>query len=301
MTTTDPRHADLYISAATFLHRHALHPDPATYLAHGYVDLCLAAWPGARGVEFDLATRWALWTWLTDDLFDVELRDSSPGTVSRTVLDLLAVAGGTDRPGPGAQPLLAALAELVRETAELMPDTWQRRHYEQFEEWLHAAAEKLLDYTQPGRPPTLRAYLTIRPADGAMLMAAMWTELALGCVTPDWSDPLVRSMLACFSACGTTVNDLADRTGTFTPAAALVNQGAAVPEARQRSAAWLRGEEYRWWMLCTAVRTGGYDRATVDLARGLDRFRAALTGWTARSARYAPSAPTGSPTSLPKR
>lgn len=61
---------------------------------------------------------------------------------------------------------------------------------------MHAACAKLVDFVQPRRTPTLREYLLLRPTDGGMVLAAMWCELAGRCVTPDWHDALVQSLLA---------------------------------------------------------------------------------------------------------
>jgi hypothetical protein len=277
---TDPRHTDLYVSARTFL-------------AHGYVDLCLAAWPSAKGPELDLATRWALLTWLMDDVFDVELRDATTDEI-RTMGRALIVAtnrprwSGAAEPEP-THPAARALADLSRETQAAMPDGWWQRYRMQLIAWVDAAQTK--GQLLRRGAPTLREYLTIRPADGGMLLAAMWTELALECVTLDWADPLVQAMLECFSACGIAVNDLAGDADAFTPTAALAAHGTTQDEARRRATEWLQGEEHRWWMLCTAVRTGGYGQATVRLAAGLDHFRRALTEWTAASSRYALAAP----------
>jgi hypothetical protein len=220
---SDRRHTDLYVSAATFLTEYALHPDPATYLAHGYVDLCLAAWPTATGAELDLATRWALWTWIVDDVFDGEMLGESRQTVGEFALSLLLVAGGSTRPGHADHPAAHALADLAQDTRAMMPDLWWQRYLTHLEDWVHTASAKLLDFVQPHRVPTLRQYLTIRPTDGGMLLAAMWCELAEQCVTPDWNDALVQSLLRSFSAIGCLVNDLAaDDSDTFTAAGAHV-------------------------------------------------------------------------------
>lgn len=213
MTITDRRHTDLYVSAATFLTQYRLHPDPAGYLAHGYVDLCLAAWPTASGAELDLATRWAVWTWVVDDVFDSEMVGQPPQTVGEFALSLLLVAGGSARPSPVDRPTVQALADLVRDTRELMPTGWCKRYIAHLEGWVHAASVKLTDFVQPARTPTLREYLTLRPADGAMLLAAMWCELAEQCITPDWNDALVQSLLRSFSTVGFLTNDLAGGQG----------------------------------------------------------------------------------------
>ncbi|WP_329578927.1 hypothetical protein OG500_10285 [Kitasatospora sp. NBC_01250] len=195
-TVTDPRHTDLYVSAATFLTQYGLHPDPAAFLSHGYVDLCLAAWPGACGAELDLATRWAVWTWIVDDTFDTELLGESRQVVGEFALSLLLVAGGSTRPGPGDHPAVHALAALAADTRAMVPEFWWQRYLTHLEEWVHAACAKLVDFVQPRRTPTLREYLLLRPTDGGMVLAAMWCELAGRCVTPDWHDALVQSLLA---------------------------------------------------------------------------------------------------------
>ncbi|WP_329578986.1 terpene synthase family protein [Kitasatospora sp. NBC_01250] len=289
----DSRHTELYVSAATFLTQYGLHPDPAAYLAHGYVDLCLAGWPTASGGELDLATRWALWTWLVDDAFDRELLGESRQAVGEFALSLVLVAGGSVRPGPGDHPAVHALADLVADTRVMMPVQWRQRYLTHLEEWVHAACGKLLDFVQSHRTPTLRQYLTIRPADGGMLLAAMWCELAERCVTPDWNDALVQSLLRSFSMIGCLANDLAaDDTDTFTAVDALSSaQGLRATQAHEHVRALLDAEERRFWWLCSAVRDDELDHATHRFARALDRFGHALTTWTPTSARYAPTAP----------
>jgi hypothetical protein len=301
---SDPRGFDLYVSAQTFLAQHDLHPDPDTYLAHGYVPLCLKAWPATAGAPLRLATQWALWTWRADDVFDTELCDATPDAVSVLIVRLIGVADGVDRPWPGDHPLVAALGQLVAETRAMMPGIWWARYRDQLESWIHAATEKLLTYVQPGRTPTLREYLALRPADGGMVLAAMWTELAHQCLTADWSTPPVQSLLRCFSTCGILANDLAADAGdTFTAVTALVRTaGMPVAEARERVRELLRAEEHRFWWLYTAVREmpdelqpqasrSGPVLDTSRFALHLDRFRRALTEWTAGSSRYALAAP----------
>lgn len=290
MEVTDHRHTDLYVSAATFLTHYALHPDPAGYLAHGYVDLCLAAWPTASGVELDLATRWALWTWIVDDAFDTDMLDESRQAVGEFALSLLLVACGSTQPGAADHPTLRALADLAADTQALMPAFWWQRYLTHLEDWVHAASTKLLDFVQPRRTPTLREYLTIRPPDGGMLLAAMWTELAERVVTPDWHDPLVQSLLRAFSTVGCLTNDLADSGDPFGPVCALVAAESLGPvAARELVAEQLLAEQQRFWWLYSAVRSGGFTSAdTSRFALALDRFRHALADWTADSSRYQP-------------
>ncbi|MDH6136288.1 hypothetical protein P3T37_005708 [Kitasatospora sp. MAA4] len=191
-----------------------------------------------------------------------------------------------------------ALAGLVQQTREIMPDHWWHRYREQLAAWIRAAAEKLLTYVQPGRTPTLRQYLAIRPADGGMLLAAMWCEIAEQCVTPDWNTPLVQGLLHSFSACGYLANDLAAGPDeTFTAVAALVRTADLSPrDARQRAQSLLSAEEQRFWWAHTALRDSdesrphhrtGLLRATTRFALHLDRFRLALHEWTGASSRYA--------------
>ncbi|WP_327068116.1 terpene synthase family protein [Kitasatospora sp. NBC_01250] len=290
---TDARHTDLYVSAATFLTQYGLHPDPAGYLAHGYVDLCLAGWPTACGAELDLATRWALWTWIVDDVFDAELLGESPQVVGEFTLTLLLVAGGSARPAPGDHPAVRALADLAADTRAMMPALWWQRYLTHLEEWVHAASAKLLDFVQPHRTPTLRQYLTIRPTDGGMLLAAMWCELAGRCVTPDWNDALVQSLLHSFSTIGCLANGLAaDAADTFTAVDALrASHPLPPPQAHAHVRALLDAEERRFWWLCTAVRDDELATATRQFARALERFRHALTTWTTTSTRYALAVP----------
>ncbi|MFF7637564.1 hypothetical protein ACFZB9_31135 [Kitasatospora sp. NPDC008050] len=122
-----------------------------------------------------------------------------------------------------------------------------------------------------------------------MVLAAMWCELAERCVTPDWTDPLVRSLVDAFSAIGCLTNDLAaDRTDTFTAVGALAAaQGLTHRKATVQVRAFLEAEERRFWWLCTAVRDDDLAPATGRFARSLDDFRRALADWTRQSTRYA--------------
>ncbi|MCX4750502.1 terpene synthase family protein [Kitasatospora sp. NBC_01287] len=295
---TDRRHTDLYVSAATFLTEHGLHPDPAAHLAHGYVDLCLAAWPGSSGAPLDLATRWAVWTWLADDVLDRELRDAEPATVPAFVHALIiALNGKRQDEGPHAtQPVVRALCALSRETQASMPEAWWRRYREQMIDWIDAAAAKLVRFVQPARVPSLSQYLALRPADGGMLLAAMWCEVAEECVTPQWTAPVVRLLLDAFSTVGYLANDLAaavavdrDRFGVVD--ALRVAEELTRPQARARAEEWLIAERCRFEVLCRAARTDpALDDATHRLAHALDRFLRALTAWTASSPRYRPPA-----------
>ncbi|MFJ8621911.1 hypothetical protein ACIRD3_03580 [Kitasatospora sp. NPDC093550] len=326
--------ADLSLDALDFLRRHGLHPAPEAYLAHGYVDLCLRAWPTARSAPLSLATRWALWTWTTDDLLDGDLRTAPPEAIERFTRSLLRVGAESAGPAPGDHPAVHALAELVRQTRATMPDFWWQRYREHLDAWIVAARDKLVHYVQPGRTPTLREYLTIRPADGGMLLAAMWCELAEQCVTPDWSDPLVRDLLDSFSTCGILANDLAgaghgdgdgdggdgDDGETFNAVAARMADGRLSPaQARRDVSGRLEAEERRFRWLYSAVSSGfpavpgsvsasgsGSGVGTVTGPSGgvvldtgrfallLDAFRVALTSWTGTSSRYA-SAPAAAP------
>jgi hypothetical protein len=291
------------VSARTFLAQHDLHPDPDTYLAHGYVALCLKAWPDTGGAPLHLATQWALWTWLADDVLDSELRDASRKEVSQLIGRLVDVLYEAEQPRPGDHATVRALADLVVWTRTAMPGDWWVRYREHLELWLHAAADKLLHYVQPGQAPTLREYLAVRPADGGMLLAAMWCELAHQCITPDWASPPVQSLLACFSMCGVLVNDLAAAPeDVFTAVTALARAaGLSVAVAREQVQALLRAEEDRFSFLYVAVREfpdelqplSGSDGAVLTrrFALHLERFRWALKDWTAASSRYALAAP----------
>jgi hypothetical protein len=300
--TTDPRYAELRAAVSDFIKKHGLHPDPDTYLAHGYVDLCLRGWPTAAGAPLRLAAEWAIWTWLADDVFDQELRDASLKDINEFVLALLDTATEADQPSTVDHPIVQALADLVRQTRQVMPAYWWRRYHEQLAAWIHAASSKLTLFLRTGHTPTLREYMGVRPADGGMLLAAMWTELAEQCITPDWRNPAVQGMLSAFSTCGCLANDLA-ATGsqdTFTAVYALVNSEAmTVLEARQHVATLLRAEEKRFWWLYTSVRRdfdedpqppaiGELVMSTSRFALIIDRFRCALAEWTAGSSRYAP-------------
>ncbi|WP_327069895.1 terpene synthase family protein [Kitasatospora sp. NBC_01302] len=295
----DACHTDLYVSAATFLTEYGLHPDPAAYLTHGYVDLCLSAWPTASAAELDLATRWALWTWIVDDVFDAELLSESRQVVGEFALSLLLVAGGSTRPGHGDHPAVHALAGLAADTRATMPAHWWQRYLAHLESWVHAASAKLLDFVQPQRTPTLRQYLTIRPVDGGMLLAAMWCELAERCVTPDWNDALVQSLLRSFSTVGCLINDLAaGNADSFTAAGALcASQRLPPAQAQKQVRDVLDAEERRFWWLYMAVRDDELHTTTHHFARALDHFRHALANWTRVSSRYTTApAPVGEPT-----
>ncbi|GAA1500916.1 hypothetical protein GCM10009760_63200 [Kitasatospora kazusensis] len=289
---------DLYSSARAFLADYGLHPAPDAYLAHGYVDLFLAAWRGASSPRLDLAARWALWTWRTDDLIDTELRDAAPGAADQLVMQLLDVLYGkaaehTDH------PTVRALADLVGHTAPVMPRDWWTRYQAELDAWLNAAADKLSTYVRPGRTPSLREYLLLRPVDGGMLLAAMWCELALDCVTPDWSSLLVHKLLDAFSAVGTLTNDLSSKDvgDTFTAQAALSHSVGLPPqEARQEVHEQLNAERTRFWFMTTAVRdearltdSDALHPVTATFAGALDRFLRALADWTRTSSRYTES------------
>lgn len=306
--------ADLTADALGFLRQYGLHPAPEAYLAHGYVDLCLKAWPTAGGPPLRLAVRWALWTWTTDDLLDGGLgADAPPDAIERLTHALRRVAAGSERPAPYEHPVVHALAELVRQTRAAMPDHWWQRYREQLDAWIVAARDKLVHYLRPERTPTLHEYLLLRPADGGMLLAAMWCELAGRCITPHWTDPVVHDLLDAFSTCGILMNDLAGGTGegeTFNAVAArMADDGLSVEQARREVSERLEAEERRFRWLYSAVRRGfpagplpEAGTATTDhpdlvldtrrFALLLDQFRTALTTWTGTSARYpAPRAP----------
>ncbi|MGF1426481.1 terpene synthase family protein [Kitasatospora sp. LaBMicrA B282] len=305
--------ADLSVDALDFLTQYGLHPAPETYLAHGYVDLCLMAWPTAGGFPLRLAMRWALWTWTTDDLLDGDLRTAPPEVIERLTRSLLCVGADGVEPAPDDHPVVHALAGLIRQTRMTMPDFWWQRYREQLDAWIVAARDKLVHYLQPGRTPTLREYLMLRPADGGMLLAAMWCELADQCITPHWTDPMVRDLLDAFSTCGILANDLAGGSGegeTFNAVAARMADGdLSEAQARRDVSERLEAEERRFRWLYQAVRRGfpaGPPPAVAtttsppgDLVLDthrfvllLDQFRVALSAWTDSSARYpVPGAP----------
>ena len=305
MEVNDPRRTDLYVSAATFVHQHELHPDPSAYLAHGYVDLCLRAWPGAAYAPLHLATQWALWTWLADDVFDQELKDASRQEVGILAADLVSVLHEDGGPVPGDHPVVRALADLIAQTRPMMPDWWWERYRAGVEAWILAAVEKLQLFVQPSRTPTLREYQVLRPTDGGMLLAAQWCELAHQVVSPDWRDPLVQSLLRSFSTVGCLVNDLAAADGdTFNAVQALVaSEGLAPGQARECIRGLLEAEVFRFWWVYRAVRReipseeqlatalSGPVLDTGRFAWALDMFRRALTDWTRTSSRYAPAPP----------
>lgn len=293
----------LYGEAHTFLMKHDLHPAPSDYLRQGYVVLCLAAWRGADGPRLELATCWALWTWRTDDVIDTELRDAAPGAADRLVMRLLDVLDG-NAAEPTDHPTVLALADLIDRTALVMPQEWWTRYQTELDAWLNAAADKLSTYVQPGRTPSLREYLMLRPVDGGMLLAAMWCELAMDCVTPDWSSLLVHRLLDAFSAVGTLRNDLAstDARDTFTAQAALSRSAGLPPQkAREKVFGQLDAERERFWFTMTAVRdeacladteAPAVSPVTAMFATALDQFLRALADWTQVSSRYAAASST---------
>ncbi|MCX4746218.1 terpene synthase family protein [Kitasatospora sp. NBC_01287] len=296
MAAADTRRPVLRSGALTFLRRYGLHPDPEGFLAHGYVDLFLEAWRGSTGRPLELATWWGLWTWRTDDLLDRELREADAATVRYLVMRLREVLDGDTAELVEDHPAVRALADLVRWTRPAMPGDWWDRYASELEAWIQAATEKRQGFARVSRTPTLRQYLTLRPTDGGMLLAAMWTELALGCVTPQWRGLWMHRLLDAFSACGTLANDLAaDDDDRFTAQAALVAAGVPEAEALERVREQLSGERARLWILMTAIRQdaelGGPDAAfpvTAELARALDHFVRALAEWTRTSTRYRP-------------
>ncbi|MBB4924933.1 terpene synthase family protein [Kitasatospora kifunensis] len=302
MPQTDARYADLYGSARRFLERHGLHPDPIGYLGHGYVQLFLAAWRGATGEPLELAACWGLWTWRLDDILDQEMRDAEPKATGLLVARLLRVLNGVPAE-PGDHPAVRALADLVERTRPAMPESWWTRYSAELDAWLHAATDKLEGFVRPRRTPTLRQYMALRPVDGGMLLAAMWCELAMRCVTPDWDTLAVRSLLGSFSAVGTLANDLASsaQDDTFTAQDALAHTiGLTVEKARQRVREQLEAESRRFWWQLTALWDSAVEARTTDprdpppasttvrFALALDQFQHALTAWTAHSARYRP-------------
>ncbi|MDH6137522.1 hypothetical protein P3T37_006955 [Kitasatospora sp. MAA4] len=199
--SSDPRRTDLYVGVRTWMVQFDVHPAPDDYLRHGYVELCLRAWPTAVGAPLHLAAQWAVLVWLLDDELDREPAGAPPEVVDRLVLALLNAVGGDVQPVVGEHPLVCAIADLVGRTREVMPGFWWGRYRRQLAAWIRAAHEKLVEYGRCGRTPTLREYLAVRPADGGMLLAAMWCELAEQCVTSDWNTPLVQELLHAFSAC----------------------------------------------------------------------------------------------------
>ncbi|MDH6117246.1 hypothetical protein ABH930_001769 [Kitasatospora sp. GAS204A] len=303
MIETDTRYPGLHRAVLAFLERHALHHDPLGYLDHGYVTLFLAAWRGSTGEPLELAACWGLLVWRLDDVIDTELRDAAPKAVGQLVARLVDVLDG-ESAEQGDHPTVRALAELVRRTFTVMPEDWWARYASELDAWIRAAVDKLEGYVRPRRTPTLREYVTLRPIDGGMLLAAMWTELALQCVTPDWTSLPVNSLLSCFSEIGTLTNDLAanGQGDTFTAQDALARTtGLSAEQARQRVGQQLEAEKHRFAWLLMAVRAdaiadlaGRYPAPlspdTVTFALALDRFRQALTDWTGTSSRYQPAA-----------
>ncbi|GAB2741108.1 hypothetical protein [Kitasatospora kifunensis] len=89
-----------------------------------------------------------------------------------------------------------------------------------------------------------------------------------------------------------SVRELAERPAAD---ALSVSQGLPPAQAHKQAQALLDAEERRFWWLYSAVREDELSITTSHFARALDRFRRALTTWTASSARYALAAPGGGP------
>jgi hypothetical protein len=290
------RHDTLTAVAADFLSTHDLHPDPRGFLAQGFIGLFGAAWPGAGYSSLLLATQWGLWTWRVDDVIDTDLRTAAPGAADELVMRLTDVLHGAPACADD-HPTARALGHLVGRTAPAMPEDWWHRYRRELDTWLNAAADKLHNHVIPRRVPSLRRYLELRPADGGMLLAAMWTELALDCVSPDWDTPLVQAVLRHFSSVGTLGNDLAARAGDpFTAQAALAQAEGLTPASARAEVEQLAAAELRLFQLfrsATREPMGWRDPAeriapaTVHLVDGLDTFLQALAGWTRSSSRYA--------------
>jgi hypothetical protein len=296
MTAIAQQFDPLHTVAEDFLTSHHLHPDPADFLKQGFTALFRKAWRGATDGHLYLAAQWALWTWRVDDVIDTDLRTAKPGLADELVMRLADVLHGAS-PDAADHPTVRALGDLVGRTAPAMPEGWWDRYRHELNTWLQAAADKLHSHVIPRRVPSLRRYLELRPADGGMLLAAMWTELALDCVSPDWDSSVVQALLRHFSAVGTLGNDLAaPATDPFTAQAALAQaEGLTAAEARTEVEQLLDAERRLFALFRSAIREpmGWRDPAdriapaTVHLADGLDRFLEALKGWTSSSSRYA--------------
>lgn len=311
---TDRRYATLAVAIRKWLDDSQLTPDPEALLEHDYLSLCLRAWPESSGDRLTLATQWALWTWIMDDHLDTGRFDSSSGQFDQVMLNAFtgAVYQALDglSPADGAtHPAVTALGPLVEATRAAMPADWWRRYERDVHVWLHSAAIKRVRFLQPARTPGLRDYQTIRPADGGMMMASGWCELATSCVTTERHVPLLQSLLASFSTVGYLANDLAaGPDDVFTVVNALAKtERLKLPRARARATGLLAAELERWTYLCGAVTdtpgddfrmTPGFVTSTsgatlsVDTARFArthDRFLRALVEWTASSSRYAPT------------
>lgn len=293
----DLRRDALTAFAEDFLRTYDLHPDPAAYLAQGFVDLALAAWRGSVGERLDLATRWALWMWLADDHVDSDLQQGA--AADALVMRLLEILLDEQRSSPTDHPCARALEYLVGSTTALMPRAWWIRYRDELAEWLQAAVDKRHSFVLPGRTPSLREYLAFRPVDGGMKVAAMWTELALDCVSPDWTSYELRCALDAFSAVGTLLNDLAALDSDTITAQAALAHSARIPlaEARQEISRLIDAQKRLFWVQEIAI-TDDADRGgegalapeTALLVRGCGRFLQALSNWTRSSSRYADEA-----------
>ena len=161
--TFDPRRTDLYVGARTWMVQFDLHPAPDDYLGHGYVELCLRAWPTAAGAPLHLAAQWALLVWLLDDELDQEPLGAAPDVVDRLVLALLDAAAGASRPRPTITLSSRRWRIWSQRTREMMPGFWWGRYRRQLAAWIRAANEKLVDYVRsradadPARVPAAAA------------------------------------------------------------------------------------------------------------------------------------------------
>lgn len=305
------RQAELEASIREWLTSNQLIPNLDAFLGHGYLELCLRAWPDATGERLGLAARWAIWTWIADDILDTELL-TYPEVVAFTTAVGRAISGGASY--DDTHPAVRPLARLAMDARMLMPVAWWRQFDHEMSAWLDAATAKLARYVRPGRVPSLRAYQTIRPEDGGMRLAAMWTELATGCIAGERETPAVQELLRAFSTVGCLANDLAAADDdVFTVVRALAkSEGVSIEQARARAVDLLVAERERWCFLCDAAQDEGEDgqsaprlamsptdaEVVVDsprAARNLDQFLRALLEWTETSTRYAPATVEGAP------
>lgn len=300
----DPRLADLDAAIRAWLTTSRLIPDVDALLAHGYIDLCLRAWPDVTGERLTLATRWAIWTWIVDDILDSAVLDAAEVRHFATEVSR-AISGGA-LVGE-IHPAVAALVPLAAATRTLMPATWWHAYQGELVGWVVAVGHKLAEHVRPGRVPSLREYQALRPTDGGMVLAARWTELATATVPDQQHGGRFQEILTAFSTVGCLTNDVRAADGELFSLITVLTRSERLTtqQARNRVATQLAVEWERWEAACWAAQDGSEGslaepvlitsplgvEVIVNEARcvlHLDQFLRALLAWTETSTRYVP-------------
>ncbi|GAA1977559.1 hypothetical protein GCM10009738_64850 [Kitasatospora viridis] len=307
-TQPDPRLPELKALIQGWLTTSRLVDDVDAFLGHGYVDLCLHAWPDASSARLDLPARWAVWTWAVDDYLDTQ--DLSHAEVWQFAREVSRAISGGALTGE-IHPAVAALVPLATATRTLMPDTWWHAYQGELVGWIVAVEHKLAEFVRPGRIPSPREYQALRPADGGMVLAARWTQLATATVPDQRHARRVQGILEAFSKVGCLANDLRASDGeVFSLISVLAeSEGVTIRGARHRATVQLAVEWERWESTCSALQEDAEEPPaapvvitsplgvevivnTPRVVRGLDQFLRALLPWTETSARYATPAAT---------